>query len=162
MLSPCSTKCFSVYLNGRRCFTGKCLTFTVLVCISSYSHTHTLTQTRTSAVHRAVVHRKVVCARKGVGVKRPIAVATCSITVMSQSQRFSIPLSLWPHSPPLWPWEDSIPHLSPGWLCFSLSTCLSINNFILSSISFFFLFFPPGLVLAVVLDFFRWGLLIWI
>lgn len=41
MLSPCSTKCFSVYLNGRRCFTGKCLTFTVLVCISSHSHTHT-------------------------------------------------------------------------------------------------------------------------
>lgn len=64
----------------------------------------------------------------GRGVKRPVVVAMCSITVMSQSRRFSIPLSLWPHSPPWWPWEGTIPHISPPWICcFSLS--LSIQPF---------------------------------
>lgn len=50
---------------------------------------------------------------------------------MSQSQRFSIPLSLWTHSAPLWPWKDSIPHLSPPWLSVSFSICPSFHLFIL-------------------------------
>ena len=72
MRSPCSIKCFSVYLNCRRYFTGKCLAFTVAV------HTHT--HTHTSAAHGAVVHRKVACARKGGGEK-----ANCRGNVLHHS-----------------------------------------------------------------------------